>query len=95
MMMSALTVAVGSPADRPARLRLIADTYGLNSSGRSAMLDHLDGLVQRGGILVQRRVEAGDLNFIRVLDQIGGMERYDRRRRWWKANRAAFSHALV
>ena len=84
-----------TPANRPARLRLIADTYGLNSSGRSAMLDHLDGLVQRGGILVQRRVEAGDLNFIRVLDQIGGMERYDRRRRWWKANRAAFSHALA
>jgi Phosphotransferase enzyme family len=83
------------PVDRPTRLRLVADTYGLNDSGRLQMLDHLDRSTQRGGVFVQRRVEAGDPNFIRVFDEIGGMERYDRRRRWWETNRAAFADALA
>ena len=82
------------PANKPARLGLVADIYGLNGLDRLQMLDHLDRLVQRGGALLKRRVEAGDRNFIRVLDDIGGMERYDRRRRWWEANRVAFSDAL-
>jgi aminoglycoside phosphotransferase (APT) family kinase protein len=82
------------PANKPARLGLVADIYGLNGLDRLQMLDHLDRLVQRGGALLKRRVAAGDRNFIRVLDDIGGMERYDRRRRWWEANRVAFSDAL-
>jgi hypothetical protein len=82
------------PVDRPARLRLVADTYGLNDSGRFEMLDHLDRSMQRGGVFVQRRVEAGDPNFIRMLDEMGVMERYGRRRRWWDSNRVAFADAL-
>ena len=81
--------------DRPTRLRLVADIYGLNDSGRVQVLDHLDRSMQRGGVFVQRRVEAGDPNFIRILDEIGGMERYDRRRRWWETNRAAFADAVA
>ncbi len=81
-------------ADRPKRLRLAADTYGLDGTGRVEMLAHLDRLMQRGGVFVQRRVEAGDQNFIRTFDEIGGMERYDRRRRWWEMNRAVFARAL-
>ena len=81
--------------DRPTRLRLVADIYGLRDSGRGQVLDHLDRSMQRGGEFVQRRVEAGDPNFIRIFDEIGGMERYDRRRRWWETNRAAFADALA
>ena len=80
---------------RPTRLRLVADIYGLNDSGRVQVLDHLDQLMQRGGGFVQRRVEAGDPNFIRIFHEIGGMERYDRRRRWWEMNRATFADALA
>jgi hypothetical protein len=83
------------PVDRPARLRLVADIYGLNDSGRFELLDHLDRSMQRGGEFIQRRVEAGDPNFIRMLEEMGGMERYDRRRRWWEANRSAFDDALA
>ncbi len=72
--------------DQPTRLRLVADIYGLNGSGRAHMLAHLDRSVQRGGAFVQRRVEAGDPNFTRIFDEIGGMERYDRRRLWWKTS---------
>lgn len=44
---------------------------------------------------MQRRVEAGDPNFIRIFDEIGGMEGYDRRRGWWETNRPAFVDALA
>ena len=50
--------------------------------------------MQGGGAFVERRVAAGDPNFIRMLDEMGGMERYDRRRRWWKASRPSFVLAL-
>ena len=83
------------PADRPARLRLVADTYGLDIAGRHEVLDHLDRSMHGGGAFVQRRVEAGDANFIRMLEEMGGMERYDRRRRWWETNRDAFVHSLT
>ena len=47
-----------------------------------------------GGAFVRRRVEAGDPNFIRMLADMGGMERYERRRSWWEANRVVFADAL-
>ena len=64
-------------------------------AGRAELLGHLDRSMHGGGAFVQRRVEAGDPNFIRMLDDMGGMERYERRRRWWEANRAAFVDALA
>jgi hypothetical protein len=81
--------------DRATRLRLVADIYGLGDTGRVQMLDHLDRSMQRGGEFVQRRAEAGDRNFIRIFDEIGGMERYDRRRRWWEANRVDYADAMA
>lgn len=80
--------------DRPARLRLVADTYELDPEGRHTLVDLLDGPMESGGSFVQRRAEAGDPNFIRMLDEMGGMERYERRRRWWQASREAFVRAL-
>jgi aminoglycoside phosphotransferase (APT) family kinase protein len=80
--------------DQGARLRLVADVYGLDRAGRVELLDHLDHSMESGGIFVQRRVAAGDPNFIRMLEEMGGMERYERRRRWWESNRSAFVGAL-
>jgi hypothetical protein len=48
-------------ADRPRRLRLVCDGYGLDADGRV---------------------------------EIGGMERFDRRRRWWADARPNFETAL-
>jgi hypothetical protein len=81
--------------DRPDRLRLVADTYGLDAKGRSEFVDHLDRPMRGGGAFVQRRVDAGDPNFIRMLEEMGGMERYDRRLRWWEENRDSFVSALA
>ena len=47
-----------------------------------------------GGAFVRRRADAGDPNFIRMLADMGGMERYDRRRSWWDACRGQFADAL-
>ena len=83
-----------APADRPARLRLVADAYGLDAAGRAELLAVLADTIGRGGEFVRRRVEAGDPNFAKMWDEMGGMERFDRRRRWWAAERHRFADAL-
>ena len=81
--------------DRPLRLRLVADTYGLDANEKQELLQHLDRPMQGGGAFVQRRVDAGDANFIRMLKEMGGMERYERRLRWWDESRHLFVSALA
>jgi len=81
--------------DCPARLRLVADTYGLDAHERSELIAHLDQSMRGGGLFVQRRVDAGDQNFIRMLEEMGGIKRYERRRRWWGASRPLFVSELV
>ena len=39
-------------------------------------------------------VEAGEPGFMRMWEEIGGMERFDRRRRWWADAQASFQAAL-
>jgi thiamine kinase-like enzyme len=82
------------PADRPARLRVVADAYGLDASGRDTLVEMLADSMARGGEFVRRRVEAGDPNFIVMWNEMGGMERFDRRRSWWTAARTEFAAAL-
>jgi hypothetical protein len=82
------------PVDRPGRLRLIADEYGLDAHGRSELLEILATSIMRGGEFVRRRVEAGDPNFIRMWGEMGGAARFDRRREWFNAQREQFVNAL-
>jgi hypothetical protein len=82
------------PVDRPARLRLVADAYGLDAQGRSGLVECLAESIASGGAFVRRRVEAGDPNFIAMWNEMGGAERFDRRRRWWAEHRAHFVAAL-
>jgi hypothetical protein len=82
------------PSDRSARLRLVAAIYGLRDSGRQELLEHLDHSMETGGSFVRRRAEAGDPNFIKMLDEMGGTKRYQRRWGWWEANRRHFVAAL-
>ncbi len=73
--------------DRGARLRLVADSYGLGAAGRAELLRLLDRSIQVGGEFVRRRAEAGDLGFVKMWADMGGQERFDRRRDWWADHR--------
>ena len=82
------------PADLPARLRLVADEYGLAADERRTLVESLDGSIARGGAFVLRRVEAGEPNFIEMWNAIGGMARFDRRRAWWAEARPGFEASM-
>lgn len=84
-----------STVDRPARVRLICDEYGLDATRRGTLLDCLSESIERGGEFVRRRVEAGEAAFIEMWESMGGQERFDRRRRWWETHRDDFSAALA
>jgi aminoglycoside phosphotransferase (APT) family kinase protein len=81
--------------DRPGRLRLVADAYGLDAAGRREMVEFLGATIAQGGTFVRRRVEAGDVNFIKMWDEMGGSERFERRRLWWDQHREEFVAALA
>lgn len=82
------------PADRPARLRLIADAYGLDPDGRKELLTAIEDALTRAEEFIWRKVEAGDPNFLDMWNRTDGAERYHRRRRWWNDNHHQFSTAL-
>ncbi len=83
------------PTDRPARLRLVCDSYGLDASGRPVVLTCLSESIAKGGEFVRRRVEAGEPAFIEMWNMMGGQERFDRRREWWAENLDAFARAMT
>jgi hypothetical protein len=82
------------PADRPARLRVAADAYGLDGDGRAALLPAVDDAMDRIETAVRRSVAAGDPNATALWNRTGGQERFDRRRRWWATHHEAFAAAL-
>ena len=92
--LSAARLGWGQPS-RTDRLALVADTYGLDEGERWELLTSLDRSMAQGGEFVRRRAAAGDGNFIRMLEEMGGMQRYDRRREWWEGSRAMFVDALA
>ncbi len=81
-------------SDRPHRLRVVCDAYGLDRAGRAEVVEILDDSIERGGEFVRRRAAAGEPGFVQMWAEIGGMERFDRRRRWWAAARSSFAAAL-
>jgi hypothetical protein len=68
------------------RLRVVADAYGLPPA-RAGLVDAVDRNVADGGAFLQRRIDRGETAFIALRDQMGGMERFERRRAWFAANR--------
>ena len=81
-------------ADRPARLRLVADAYGLDGVGRAELLPLIGVAMDRLQAAVQAAVDAGDANAVERWNRTGGRERYERRRRWWDAHHDDFAAAL-
>ncbi|MER7246256.1 phosphotransferase [Kribbella sp. NPDC000426] len=82
-------------ADRPARLRLIADAYGLDRDGRAELLTAIDDALARIEAAARRSIETGGPNAIAMINQRGGLEKFDRRRRWWTSHQAQFAAALL
>jgi hypothetical protein len=82
------------PADRPARLRVVADAYGLDRDGRAELLTAVDDAIDRIEAAARRSVATGDPNAIATLNRTGGIEKYDRRRRWWADHHDQFAAAL-
>jgi thiamine kinase-like enzyme len=82
------------PADRTARLRLVADAYGLEQDGRAELLTAIDEAIDRVAAAVRRSVDAGDPNAVAMWNRTGGRERYDRRGRWWIEHHEEFAAAL-
>jgi hypothetical protein len=83
------------PADRPARLRTVCDAYGLDAPARREVLSCLSASIERGGSFVRRRVEAGEPAFIALWENMGGQERFDRRRQWWAESHGDFAEAIL
>jgi hypothetical protein len=83
------------PADRPARLRLVADAYGLDRDGRAELLPAIDDAIDRLEAAVRRSVAAGHPASVELWNRTGGGDRYDRRRRWWFDHHAQFAAALL
>ena len=70
-----------------ASLSLASQTSGALSSG--GWLDN-----NSESAAVQRRLDEGNEAFRRMVDQIGGMAKFDRRRAWFAAHRGRFAEAL-
>ena len=83
-----------APNDKPVRLRVVCDAYGCDESGRADVLACLSDSIARGGEFVRRRVEAGEVAFVEMWNNMGGQERFDRRRQWWSDNHPNFTDAL-
>ena len=83
------------PRDRPARLRLVADAYGLDRDGRRELLAAMDDAIGRIEAAARAGVDAGDPSAIAVVRRTGGMEKYDRRRRWWMDHHDELAAALL
>jgi hypothetical protein len=83
------------PADRPARLRLVADVYGLDPDGRAELLTAMGDAIDRIEAAARRSIDAGDPNAVATLKRTGGLEKYDRRRRWWMDHHDRFAAALL
>lgn len=81
-------------ADRPGRLRLVADAYGLDPPGRARLLTALDDAIDTIEAAAHRVLAGGDPEQFAVLDRTGGMAKYVRRRRWWGDHRDELAAAL-
>ncbi len=81
--------------DTGARLRLVADAFGLTDEERVEMIDMIELIIERHSTLVRQRAEAGEPGFVTMWNAMGGQERLDRRQRWWLDHRAAFERKLL
>ena len=73
----------------------MADAYGLDRDGRVELLPAMNDAIDRIEVAVRHSVDAGDPNFITMVNRTGGIEKYDRRRRWWMDHYDQFATAIL
>ena len=82
------------PADRASRLRVIADAYGLDRTGRSRLLSCIHDALDQVERAVRGSIANGDPAARDAVNRTGGIEKYDRRRSWWTEHRRQCTAAL-
>ncbi|MFE5241122.1 MULTISPECIES: phosphotransferase [unclassified Streptomyces] len=84
-----------SGLDAPARLRILADSYGLSPQDRAELFGVIEQATDVCRAFVARRVADGDPVYLRALAERGGWERWDRMRTWLAERRETFTAALL
>lgn len=96
-MLDPTSAAVHYPAglDAPARLRILADSYGLSPQERAELLGVIEQATASCRAFVADRVSDGDPAYTRALSEHGGWQRWDRIQEWLAAHRELFTAALL
>ncbi|MGW5498863.1 phosphotransferase [Streptomyces olivaceoviridis] len=81
--------------DAPARLRVLADGYGLPGRERAALPGVIEQATEVCRAFVARRVADGDPVYLQALAERGGWERWDRVQSWLVDRRETFTAALL
>lgn len=81
--------------DAPARLRILADGYGLSAGERAELPGVIEQATEICRAFVARRVADGDPVYLQALADRGGWERWDRMQAWLTDHRETFTVALL
>ncbi|MFD7708316.1 phosphotransferase [Streptomyces sp. NPDC059785] len=81
--------------DAPARLRILADSYGLSPQERRELPGVIEQCTASCRAFVSARVAAGDPAYVQALAQRGGWQRWDRLQRWLADHSETFTAALL
>lgn len=81
--------------DASARLRILAEGYGLTPEDRAALPGMIERATEVCRAFVARRVADDDPVYLRVLAERGGWQRWDRVQAWLAAHRERFTAALL
>ncbi|MGW8699230.1 phosphotransferase [Streptomyces eurythermus] len=84
-----------SGLEAPARLRILADGYGLPAGDRAELPGVIEQATEVCRAFVARRVADGDPLYLQALAERGGWERWDRVQAWLVGHREAFTAALL
>ncbi|MER8003447.1 aminoglycoside phosphotransferase family protein [Streptomyces sp. NPDC095613] len=84
-----------SGLDAPARLRILADSYGLSARDRAELPGVIEQATEVCRAFVSRRVADGDPVYLQALAALGGWERWDRIQTWLADHRETFTTALL
>ncbi|MGZ0147432.1 phosphotransferase [Kribbella sp. WER1] len=81
--------------DAAARLRVLADSYGLGAEDRARLPEVVEQATEVCRAFVAGRVASGDPVFVRALAERGGWERWDRLQAWLSEQHGTFTAALL
>jgi hypothetical protein len=81
--------------DPSARLRLLADSYGLSPQQRAELPGVIEQATASCRAFVAGRVAAGDPAYTQALSERGGWQRWDRIQEWLVAHRELFITTLL